>query len=62
MNLDLNMNPNILVSLVNMKLRNDFSDLDDLCSFYDVRKEDLEKALMKEDYFYCSDKNQFLIK
>lgn len=62
MKLDLSMNPNILVSIVNMKLRNDFSDIDDLCSFYDIDRKNLEDIMSKEDYFYCEDKKQFLIK
>lgn len=56
------MNPNILVSILNMKLRNDFDDIDDLATFYDVDKNELFEILEKEDYFYCYDKKQFLIK
>ncbi len=62
MYLDLHMNPNILVSILNMKLRNDFDDIDDLATFYDVDKNELFEILEKEDYFYCYDKKQFLIK
>lgn len=45
-----------------MKLRNEFEDIDDLTSFYDVNKDELLEILDKEDYFYCQDKKQFLIK
>ncbi|MDO5026932.1 MAG: DUF4250 domain-containing protein [Tissierellia bacterium] len=62
MKLDIHMNPNILVSILNMKLRNDFSDIDDLSLFYDIDKEELFDLLAKEDYFYCEEKHQFLIK
>lgn len=62
MDLDLNMNPNILVSIVNMKLRNDFSDLKDLCYYYNIKEEELQEKLETEDYFYCEQKKQFLIK
>ncbi len=62
MELDIHMNPNILVSILNMKLRNDFSDIDDLISYYDVDKKELFELLAKEYYFYCEDKKQFLIK
>lgn len=62
MDLDIHMNPNILVSILNMKLRNDFSDIDDLVAFYDIDKNELLDLLKKEDYFYSDDKKQFLIK
>lgn len=62
MELDIHMNPNILVSILNMKLRNEFEDINDLVSFYDIDKDELFELLGKEDYFYCEDKKQFLIK
>ncbi|NLW52534.1 MAG: DUF4250 domain-containing protein [Tissierellia bacterium] len=62
MNLDLTMDPNILVSIVNMKLRNDFDDIDDLVKYYDITKEELDSVLGKEEYFYCESKRQYLIK
>ena len=44
MNFDItNMDINILVSIVNMKLRDEFGDLDDLAAYYNVKKDDLEK-------------------
>ncbi|MBO4920349.1 MAG: DUF4250 domain-containing protein, partial [Lachnospiraceae bacterium] len=33
--------PNILLSLINTKLRDDFASLDDLCNSLDVDKEEL---------------------
>lgn len=58
--MDLTMDPNILLSLVNMKLRDQFSDLDDLCSYYDIAKKDLEEALGKVGYKYSEDNRQFI--
>lgn len=62
MQLDLNMDPNILVSIVNMKLRNDFENIEDLCKYYDIEKDDLDRALDKNNYFYCESNAQYLIK
>lgn len=62
MDLDINMNPNILVSILNMKLRNDFQDIDDLVAYYDINQVELKKNLESEGYFYCEEKKQFLIK
>lgn len=62
MELDIHMNPNILVSILNMKLRNDFEDINDLVSFYNIDKTQLFELLKEEDYFYCEEKKQFLIK
>lgn len=34
---------NILLSIVNMKLRDEFSDLDDFSAYYDIKKEARKK-------------------
>ena len=62
MDIDINMNPNILVSILNMKLRNNFSDLEDLCAYYDIDMVELKAKMLSEDHFYCDEKKQFLIK
>lgn len=54
------MDPNILLSLVNMKLRDQFLDLDDLCSYYDIARKDLEETLGKVGYKYSEDNRQFI--
>lgn len=56
------MNPDILVSIVNMKLRNDFKDLDDLVLYYDIKKDSLIEKLGEQDYIYSEEEKQFLIK
>lgn len=55
----LNMDPNILLSIINLKLRDYYSNLDSLCEDMDLNKELLEKRLKEIDYIYDKDKNQF---
>lgn len=55
----LNMDPNILLSIINLKLRDYYSNLDSLCEDMDINKEILEKRLEEIDYIYDGDKNQF---
>lgn len=62
MELNANMDPNLLVSIVNTKLRNDYNSLEDLC-----KSEHLEASLIVEtleliDYYYDKDENQFKAK
>ena len=52
--------PNILLSVVNTKLRDDFSSLDDLCDSLDVDKEELIKNLKTAGYRYDPAVNQFI--
>ncbi|WP_251859936.1 DUF4250 domain-containing protein [Clostridium sp. Marseille-Q2269] len=54
-----NMNPYILLSLVNTKLRDEFDNLDDLCSTYDLKKEDIINKMETIEYRYDSEINQF---
>ena len=51
---------NILLSIVNMKLRDEFSGLDDLSSFYDIKREELEKRLKDNGYTYSVSNKQFI--
>lgn len=55
----LNMDCNILLSIVNMKLRDNYGSLDILCDDMDVSKAMLEEKLNSIDYHYCSKSNQF---
>lgn len=55
----LNMDPNILLSIINLKLRDYYSNLDSLCEDMDINKEILEKRLKEIEYIYDGDKNQF---
>lgn len=50
---------NILLSMINLKLRDEFSDLDDLVSFYNVDKEELLNRMNENGYFYSKETNQF---
>ena len=45
----------LLYSLVNMKLRDEFSDLDDLVNYYGVDKD----SLLEAGYEYSESENQF---
>ena len=51
--------PVMLLSFVNMKLRDEFSDLDELCGALDVSREDLERLLKALGYAYNEKTNQF---
>ncbi len=55
----LTMDPNILVSLINMKLRDNYSNLDILCEDMDFSKEVLINRLKEAEYTYCEKSNQF---
>ncbi|NTS76219.1 DUF4250 domain-containing protein [Catenovulum sp. SM1970] len=50
--------PHILVSMLNTKLRNDFSTLQQLCNFYDIDIAELVDKLASANYHYHSDLNQ----
>ena len=54
----LDMDSNILVSIVNMKLR-DFYDSLDQCEDADIDKDELIKKLSKAGYEYNTQLNQF---
>lgn len=51
--------PNMLLSFVNMKLRDFYSSLDAMCDDLDVSKEDIEEKLKKIDYTYNPEHNKF---
>lgn len=50
---------NMLLSYVNLKLRDFYSDLDALCEDLDENREEIEEKLKKIGYVYDSDRNQF---
>lgn len=52
--------PVILLSFINTQLRDYYSNLDDLCSSLNIEKQSLEASLQKIDYFYESERNQFV--
>ena len=51
--------PVMLLSVINMKLRDTYSSLEDLCEDMDVSKEDIENKLKKINYEYDAQCNQF---
>lgn len=52
--------PVMLLSVVNTKLRDQYHDLNVLCDDMDVAKEEIESKLNAIDYFYDSNRNQFV--
>lgn len=52
--------PVMLLSFVNLKLRDYYQNLDMLCEELDVNKQELEEKLAGIDYHYDRDKNQFI--
>jgi hypothetical protein len=52
-------NPVILLSMINMKLRDQYADLDALCDDMELDRADLEEKLNAIDYFYDPKLNQF---
>lgn len=53
------MDPNILVSIINMKLRDFYSSLEDLCGDLNIGEEELKNKLKAADYKYNKEQNQF---
>ena len=51
--------PIMLLSVVNMKLRDEYSDLDDLCASLGIDKSELEKKLGSAGFSYVKEQNQF---
>ena len=55
----LKMDPNILVSMINMKLRDFYSSLDNYCDDMDISRSVIEEKFAKAGYEYNVDLNQF---
>ena len=53
------MDPNILVSIINLKLRDYYSSLENLCEDMDIDMNVLESSLGKGGFSYNEDVNQF---
>ena len=51
--------PMMLFSMVNMKLRDCYSSLDELCKAFDIKKDAVEQKLAAIDYHYNAGLNQF---
>jgi len=54
------LDPIMRLSVVNLKLRDFYKSLDDLCEDMDVDKEELIASLDAIDYHYDADSNQFV--
>lgn len=52
--------PVMLLSFVNMKLRDFYSSLDDMCEDLQLDRKELEKKLGTIDYAYDEKANQFI--
>lgn len=52
--------PVMLLSFVNMKLRDAYPTLDELCKTMDIDKDALCQKLESIDYVYDAEKNQFV--
>lgn len=49
----------MLYSMINMKLRDTYPDLDELCASEDIDKEELQNTLSKAGFTYDPAVNQF---
>ena len=52
--------PVILLSVINTKLRDEYSSLEELCAALDADAEELQKRLLTLDYRYDPVHNQFI--
>ncbi len=57
--MELPKDPMILFSFVNMKLRDNYASLDDLCEDMDISKEDILEQLKSAGFEYSSEHNKF---
>lgn len=53
------MDPNLLYSLINTRLRNDYSDLDDLVRSLDLDRDVLLQRLADAGFVYVAELKQF---
>lgn len=51
--------PQMLLSVLNMKLRDQYSSLDDLCDDLDADKGDIIRIMEEAGYHYDADQNAF---
>mgnify|MGYP002673329688 FL=1 len=58
--MELPQDANILLSYVNLKLRDFYSSLDALCDDMDVSRTEIEEKLSTIGYHYQEAKNQFI--
>lgn len=58
----LTMDINIAYSMINMKLRDFYSSLDELCEDMDISKGELTEYFENNGYIYNENTNQFTVK
>lgn len=51
--------PVMLLSFVNMKLRDQYDSLENLCDDLNISKDEIIEKLKSIDYIYDNEKNQF---
>jgi hypothetical protein len=51
--------PVMLLSFVNMRLRDEYENLDELCAALDLDKTEIAEKLAAIDYHYDTETNQF---
>lgn len=54
--------PNLLLSILNMKLRDFYSSLDAMCDDMEENKEEIKALMDKAGYCYQSETNSFIRK
>ena len=52
--------PAMLLSYINMKLRDQYDSLERLCDDLDISKSEIVEKLKTIDYIYDNEKNQFI--
>ena len=52
--------PVMLLSFINLKLRDFYDDLDALCDDLDIDRQEIENKLTAIEYRYDNEKNQFV--
>lgn len=52
--------PVMLLSYVNLKLRDYYSNFDSMCEDMDISREEIEEKLASIDYHYDGERNQFV--
>lgn len=57
----LSMDAHMVLSILNMKLRDEFSSLDMLCEDFNVSKEKIKDKMKEIGYAYSEEKNQFTV-
>ena len=60
MRININGDPNMLLSLINTKLRNNYKTLKDLCDDLGLDEEIIKTKMQEVDKVYNEDTNQFV--